>query len=56
MNFNWKRKSHLLGKLQDDVFLLENICVIRRRIILELHQFDVVILNFFEHVEYKSSI
>ena len=42
MEFDWKKKTHLLGKLQDDNFLLENIYVIRRKIILELHQFDVL--------------
>ena len=46
MKFDWKKETHILEKLQDDVFLLENMYVIRRKIILELHQFDVVILIF----------
>jgi hypothetical protein len=41
----------LLGNLQDDVFLLENIYVIKRVIISKLHRFVIVILILFEHVE-----
>jgi hypothetical protein len=46
---------HTFGKLQDNAFLLENIYVIRRVIISELHRFVVVILILFEHVELESS-
>jgi hypothetical protein len=43
VDFDWKKKSHILEKLQDDIFLLESIYVIRRMTILELQHFDIVI-------------
>ena len=49
--FEWiliGKKLYLLEKLQNDAFLLENIYVIRRRTILKLHQFNVVISIFFK--------
>ena len=37
MEFDWLKDTYFVGKLQDDVFLLENMYVIRRKINLELH-------------------
>ena len=53
-DFDWKNETHFFGKLQDDVFLVETVYAIRRRTILELHQFDVVILIFLWHVKLES--
>ena len=49
MDFDWKKEAHFLEKLQNDAFLLESSYNIRRITILELYQFDVVLLIFWTY-------
>ena len=48
-----EERNTSLVKLQDDVFLLENMYIIRKKIILKLHQFDVVIFIFFNILNWR---